>query len=260
MMPLLEILNLTRWEWFRLSRRAGALVLFALTLLLAASVMVLAVAQNLGAFPFPGEPGYFAVAAVALSVLSPFLAVLLAAQVHALDLQGGNCRTLAARGAARPVILAAKALTCALALLAFHLILLLLAALLSAFFPPHVQDLRAGLADIGASCLISLLYLSLGIALAHWRQSTAFTVGVGISLIFFEAVAYPIANGIGDLVDWPVSQVTAWTLWGVANGLQGDGDLLTRPWFISIIAAYTSALLTLALLTFQNQDLPPGPN
>ena len=44
---VLDIVNLVRWEWFRLRRRAGFLVLAVLTLLVPGLLMVVAVVQNL---------------------------------------------------------------------------------------------------------------------------------------------------------------------------------------------------------------------
>ena len=258
---VLDIVNLVRWEWFRLRRRAGFLVLAILTLLVPGLLMVVAVVQNLTKL-VPGlisdEPlkfGYFDLAAGGLAVVTPVVAILLAALLHATDLQGGNCRTLAARGAARRNILAAKACTAALLLLAYHLIAYLLAGLPAAVLAPHFAGWDAGATDMAASFVNGLLYLSLGIVLSHWRESTAFTVGVGIAFIAFEAIAYPIAGAVGQAVGWPVSEVTTWTIWGVANGLQGESEEIARAWYIPIVAGYAVALAAAALGLFHKYDL-----
>ena len=126
-----ELTNLVRWEIFRLVRRAGMLVLASLVLLLGGAALTLALPQVLGAFPFPDKPGYFQAAAGTLASVAPLLAILLAALVHATDLQGGNCRTLAARGTSRTAILGAKFLTCSVALMAYYAAVLGMATLLA---------------------------------------------------------------------------------------------------------------------------------
>ena len=253
-----QVIYLARWEWFRQSRKISVIVLHLLALLLAAVVLGVAAMNNVGWIPFPAELSYFQTAARFLATVTPLLAILLAALVHAVDLQGGNCRTLAARGASRISILASKALMSFVVLLVFHLIVLSLALLLALTISPHFEEWRAGLAGVGVSLLNSLLYLALGIALAHWRQSTAFTVGVGIAVIFFEAIAYPIAGVIGQSINWPINEITAWTLWGVSNGLEGGSDLLGAGWFIPIVGGYAAALVGLAILIFQRFDLRAG--
>ena len=109
-----------------------------------------------------------------------------------------------------------------------------------------------------ASWMISLLYLALGIALSHWRQSGAFTVGVGISIIFVEAIFYPLANALGGLQDWPVSEVTAWTFWGITQGLRGDGSIISAAWSVPVSIGYIAALAALAVVAFRNFDLRAG--
>ena len=256
--PIAEIVNLAQWEWFRLRRRVGFLILAILLLLIPVAVLAGVVFQNLKEL-VPGlEVAYFEPVAGALSAVTPVLAVILAALVFAVDLQGGNCRTLAARGAARMNILAAKALTAALVLLAYHLIAYMLAGLPALVFAPHFEGWDTGATNTATAFLNSLLYLSLGIVLSHWWQSTALTVGVGIALIAIEAIAYPIAGLVGETLGWPLSDITAWTIRGVAQGLQGDSEVIARAWYIPIVAGYAAVLLALALTLFQKFDLRPG--
>ena len=253
-----ELTNLVRWEIFRLVRRAGLLVLASLVLLLGGAALTLALPQVLGAFPFPDKPGYFQAAAGTLASVAPLLAILLAALVHATDLQGGNCRTLAARGTSRTAILGAKFLTCSVALMAYYAAVLGMATLLALLFSPHFLEWREALAATGFAFLASLLYLALGILLAHWRQSVAFTVGVGIALIFVESIAYPIVGEISRFLGWPLDNIIAWTLWGIANGLQGNSSFLSAPWYVPIVAAYICLMLYLAHLLFHKLDLRAG--
>ena len=252
------VVRLAGWEWFRLRKRADFLTLAIIALVIAALSLAATAAQNVGWTPIPAEFQYPSVAAGVAGFITPLLAIILAALIHAGDLQHGNCRTLAGRGAPRAVILASKALAAAALLLAFHLCLGLMALIPSAFLTPHFAGWPAGLPNLGVSLLNSLLYHALGMALAYWRQSTAFTVGVGLAFIFFEAVAYPIAGQVGLLLDWPVSEVTAWTIRGVAGGLRGDSELLSGAWFIPIVASYAAALAALSLLAFRKFDLRAG--
>ncbi len=253
-----QVIWLVRWEWFRLSRRVGALALLISALLPALPTVGIAAWLNSSASPFSESVSYFQAAAGLLFWVSPLLAVFLAALVHATDLQGGNCRTLTAWGAARDTVLSAKLLLCSLLLLVYHLIIMGIAVLAAVAVFPHFQDWGNGVIGAGVSLLASFLYLALGTALAYWRQSTVFTVGLGLSLIFFEAVAYPIAGGLGQLFDWPVNRFTDWTLWGIAQGLQGESLLLARGWFIPIAAGYIGLLLGLARLAFRRSDLRAG--
>ena len=255
---MLGLLHLARWEWFRLRQRGGFVTLASLALLLAALLLAVAVAQNLWDWIPGAELTYFRMAGGGLSAVTPFLAILLAVLVYAVDLQGGNCRTLAARGAHRGVILAGKALVSLIVLLAYHLATFLLACLPALLLEPGFSGWDEGLVGGAASLLNGLLYLALGILLCHWRESTAFAVGVGIAFIVFESVGYPIAGAIGQTADWPLAEITAWTLWGVANGLQGDNEALARPWYIPIVTGYAAVLVAAALARFLRADLRAG--
>ena len=205
-----------------------------------------------------GSPGYFQAAAGSLSAVAPLLAIVLAAFIHAADLQNGACRMLTARGDSRDSVLAAKALLGIILLLAFHLTVLALAAVIALVLEPHFKGWRTGLEAGAASLVASLLYLSLGILLAHWRQSSAFTVGVGLAVVFAENIFYPIANGLGEFLRWPVDAVTAWTLWGITQGLQGDIEFLGPVWYLPIALGYIAVLTGLSLLAFRKLDLKAG--
>lgn len=253
-----ELFNLIRWEWFRLSRRAAFRIAAALALLTLPATLAAAAlldAQNL----VPGtELNYFGILPYISGGLAPLLAIGLAALLHAGDLSGGHIRTLAARGAARGRILAAKMLTAALLLLAWHLVAVLLAAAFSLAGATGGGNWEARLLDTAAAGQNSLLYLALGVFLSHWRQSTAFTIGVGLGLISFESIAYPIADLVGEALDWPLADYTAWTLRGVARGLRGEIDPIARPWYLLITAAYAALLIAAAYALFRKSDLRSG--
>ena len=250
-----EVFNLARWEWFRLSRRSAFRVSAALALLTLPAALAAATLLDDQAL-LPGtELNYFAILPYISGGLSPLLAIGLAALLHAGDLSGGHARTLAARGA----ILAAKMLTAALLLLAWHLAAVLLAALFSLAWSTGFADSSDRLIDTAAAVQNALLYLALGVLLSHWRQSTAFTIGVGLGLISFEAIAYPIADLIGETLDWPLADFTAWTIRGVARGLRGEGgELIARAWYIPITAGYAILFTAAAYALFRQSDLRAG--
>ncbi len=254
------LLNLARWEWFRLRKRAAFPALFGLALLVPVVILGIGVILNSG-FLTPLEElevSYFAMMVGSLGAVTPALAVALAALLHAGELQGGHCRILAARGLPRSNILFAKLLTAALLLLAYHLLAYAMACLPALALAPHFDGWDAGLIDTATAFQNALLYLALGLALSHWRQSTAFTVGVGIALIAFEAAAYPIAGPLGEALQWPLRDITDWTIRGVVRGLQGNSELIARPWYIPIVAGYIVALTAIALAMFQKFDLRSG--
>lgn len=253
-----SIFTLAQWEWFRFRRRAGALVLLALVAFIVLVALAVATAFNEGWVSFFGEVSYFPVAAGTVGSVAPFLAIVLAAFIYAMDLQGGACRTLAARGSSRLAILGSKALACVVLLLALHIFALGAATLFALVSTPNFLDWRDGLQSMGASLLNSCLYLALGMALAHWRQSVAFTVGIGIGLIFFEGVFYPLAEELGRILDWPIQEFIAWTIQGVTLGLQGESHLFRAAWYIPIVAAYSCGLASLAALAFNKFDLKAG--
>lgn len=253
-----EVFNLARWEWFRLSRRAAFRIAAALALLTLPAALAAATLLDAQAL-LPGTAlNYFAILPYISGGLAPLLAIGLAALLHAGDLSGGHARTLAARGAARGAILAAKLLTAALLLLAWHLAAVLLAALFSLVWAAGFADSSDRLIDTAAAVQNALLYLALGVLLSHWRQSTAFTIGVGLGLISFEAIAYPIADLIGETLDWPLADFTAWTIRGVARGLRGEGEIIARAWYILITAGYAALFTAAAYALFRQSDLRAG--
>ncbi|MCY4365351.1 MAG: ABC transporter permease subunit [Chloroflexi bacterium] len=251
-------LRLARWEWFRLHHRIPFLVLAGLAFVIPLLSLVVRAVQQTGWLPTLGDSGYFEVAAGSLAIVSPILAIVLSSFTHANDLQNGACRTLTARGASREAVIAAKSLVAAALLLGFHLIVLVAAFLFASALDPHFSGWQAGTGSVFASWMVSLLYLGLGIALSQWQQSGSFTVGVGISIIFVEAIFYPVANGLGSLQNWPVAEVTAWTLWGISRGLQGDNGILSAAWYIPISIGYIAGLAVLGAAAFRKFDLRAG--
>ena len=255
---LAEAVRLVVWEWFRLRRRVDFIVIVGVSLAIPVLALGFTGFQHSDRMTTLFDAGFLQVAGGALSVISPLLAIILAGLVHAADLQNGNVRTLVARGTPRSIILVSKALTTATVLAGLHLAVCLAAFAFSALLTPHLSGWEEGLKGIGSSYVNSLLYLALGMALAHWRQSTAFTLGIGISFIFLESIAYPIAISAGEFFGWPVDDVTRWTIWGVTRGLGGESQLMEGVWFIPIVIGYMAVLVGLALSAFTRFDLRSG--
>ncbi len=253
-----QLISLVRWEYFRQARKPSFLVLYGLAILLAVLPLSFGVLQSLEVIPLPLTSGFLQLASGVLWVASPVLAVVTVAFVHASDLQGGYCRTLTAKGAARDTVLTSKALLTIILMLTFHLVVLALALVLTVALSAGWDGIGTDLASIGASFLNTLLYGAFAMVLSYWRQSVAFTVGMGITVIFLEAIAYPLAGALGELLGWPISSVTSWTMWGIAQGLQGESVLLDRDWFVPIAAGYTAALVGLSVLAFRKFDLRAG--
>lgn len=254
-----DILNLSYWEWFRLRRRVGFLALAALAILATVLILAVAVAQNMWRVAPVGDLSFFSMVGSGLPGVAPLLAIILPVLVFASDLQNGNARALACRGDHRLRILTAKALLAAALLAAYHVLSYGLAILAALALDPHFEGWAAASGDVAASLLNSLLYLSLGIFLCHWRESTAFAVGVGVVFIAFESIAYPILLTLGQAFGWGFIEIAHWTLWGVTNGLQGDLHDISRLWFIPIVAGYTAALIAVAAALFYRADLRAGP-
>lgn len=252
------ILRLARWEWFRLHHRIPFLVLVGLAFVIPLLSLVFRAVQQAGWLPYFGDSGYFEAAAGSLAVVSPILAIVLSTFTHATDLQNGACRTLTGRGASRESVIAAKSLVAAALLLGFHLIVLAAAVPFAFTLGPHFAGWQEGSGAVFTSWLASLLYLALGIVLSHWRQSGSFTIGVGISIVFVESIFYPLANTLGALQNWPVAEGTAWTLWGINQGLQGDNGILSTAWYFPIALGYIAALTALGALAFRRFDLRAG--
>ena len=232
-------------------------------------VLGLTLAQNLGRISFfPGGTRLFphGYCRNTMAAVAPLIAIVLAAFVlRGMDLQG---RKLPYPGLAgnppKLSMLVSKTLTCSLCCFVAYITWSRLGMAFSpgpALVSPNFADWHGRVGNRKCrriAYLSSFLYLSLGMALAHWRQSVAFTVGIGIGLIFFEAVFYPLALVLGQLQDWPVQELTAWTLQGVVLGLQGESDLFGAAWYIPIVAAYTCGLAFLAALAFTKFDLKAG--
>jgi len=255
---MLAILRLARWEWLRLHHRGPFVVLAGLAIAIPLLTLAVRAMQLAGWLPLLGGSGYFGAAAGSLLFLSPILAIVLSSFTHASDLQNGACRTLTARGISRESVIAAKSLVAAALLLGFHLLVLAATAIFAGASGLNFAGWQDGTVSVFASWMVSLLYLALGIALSHWRQSGSFTVGVGISIVFAEAIFYPLANALGGLQNWPVAEATAWTLWGIAQGLQGDSGILSAAWSVPISVGYIAVLATLGVAAFRRFDLRAG--
>ena len=101
--PVTETVRLSVWEWYRLRRRVEFLLIAGVCLIIPVLALGVAAFQHSDRMTTLFATGFLEVAGGALSVISPLLAIILASLVHAVDLQNGTIRTLAARGLPVPL-------------------------------------------------------------------------------------------------------------------------------------------------------------
>lgn len=266
------VLNALRWEWFRLRRRVGVVVIFGL--LLAGAVVQLAAQTWLArieafaaaAYDYPtwlmasgGNVGIFA-------------AVMLAGIVFGGDFAAGAWRTLTARGTARWQAALAKLLLLALTLTALLTAIWILGAIVGLLAAPGELPDNPGLpaigtanswtlavGSLGAAGLTLLAYVGLGSVLTVATRSAAFGIAVGIAIILAETIIYTVAGAIAGLAwDVDLSAYTRWTLSGATGALFRGDDDLSRWVFVAPVLAYAALCWGLTLAALERRDLPGG--
>ena len=270
-----EMVNLLRWEWFRLRRRAGFWVILGLVGLVVIGVLAIMVVLQRAAPLGLGLPPYGFPLFVfeALSRVGPFLAVILAAMTFGGEYGWGTLRPLVARGQPRWQAALAKLLLVSIILGVIWVVAWALAAAVGlaagesaalletalAIIPGAPDGWWATMGRFFSAWPVAIAYLGLGAALCTAGRSTAFGVGVGIAVIIAEAIAYPLADTIAQLAsDVSVSEYTRWTLHGVTGGFMGrDDDWGVWP-FAPAIAAYVAGLWALTLVILTRRDLDSG--
>ena len=267
------VVNLLRWEWFRLRRRVGVGVIFGL--LLAGAAAQLAAQTWLARVEgFPGAaydyPGWLMTTA---GNILPFVAVVLAGIVVGGDFPIGTWRTLAARGVFRWQAGLAKLLLLALTLAALLGVIWGMGAVVGLLAAPDTGQpdvftapaaesgsswaMAAG--GLGAAVVTLLAYLGLGSVLAVAGRSAAFGIGVGIAIILFESVGYLVAGEIAGFA-WglDLNDYTRWTLSGATTALlAGDGDF-SRWVFVAPALGYAAFCWVLTLALLEVRDLRGG--
>ena len=265
-----DIVTAARWEWFRLSRRVAFWVIIGLAAVGVAVSLgaLLAVKQLTGGVTF-SPSNYLDTAAGFLSAVGPFLGVVLASIVYGGDFGWGAWRPLVARGIHRWQAGLAKLLLLAAALLVFWAASGVVSALAGMaagseeLSTPNI-DGPDGWGDtsvkFGAAWLVALVYLGLGAALTTTGRSTAFGLGVGVGVILFELIVYPLAGLAGEAFDIPVSDYALWTLRGVTEGLvHGSEESSPSRWvFLAATLGYGGLVWGLTLLGLERRDLSSG--
>ena len=272
-MANVALINLARWEWFRFRRRPALWVVVGL-------VLAGAVAQlGVQAWLIDGEggassyrfPGWVMVTA---GEAGPLLAVALAAAALGGDFGSGVWRALVARGIPRWQAALSKLLVVSLALNLLLAGVWILAAVVGLAVGvgaepaggamPTLPDDGAGgwgaaVGSLGAVGLTLVAYAGLGAALTVAGRATAFGLGIGIAIILFESLIYPLAGFIADAA-WGIAldDYTRWTLWGATRGLiRGDDDL--SAWaFLGPTVAYAALCWGLALVILERRDVDSG--
>ena len=272
MISAADIANALRWEWFRLSRRAGLWVILGLVAVAVAGVVVVTVAvQNVVAsgFSIPSN-GFPLLVFEVLSRLGPFLGIILAAIVFGGDFGWGTLRPLLARGQARWLMALVKLILPGVILGIVWMVAWTLAAVVGLaagepsagaleFLADSPDDWPGTVGRFFSAWPVAITYLGLAALLCALGRSTAFGVGVAVAIVLVEAVAYPIAGIIAELaLDFSVDEYTRWTLRGVTNGLMGRDDDF-GPWvFLPATAAYLALFWGLTLAVIARRDVSSG--
>ena len=272
MISAADIANALRWEWFRLSRRAGLWVILGLVAVAVAGVVVVTVVvQNAVAsgFSIPSN-GFPLLVFEVLSRLGPFLGIILAAIVFGGDFGWGTLRPLLARGQARWLMALVKLILPGVILGIVWMVAWTLAAVVGLaagepsagaleFLADSPDDWPGTVGRFFSAWPVAITYLGLAALLCALGRSTAFGVGVAVAIVLVEAVAYPIAGIIAELaLDFSLDEYTRWTLRGVTDGLMGRDDDF-GPWvFLPATAAYLALFWGLTLAVIARRDVSSG--
>ena len=262
-----DVLTALRWEWFRLSRRAAFRVIIGLMAAgVAVTLAVLALVGSIEGILF-SPYDYPSTVVGLLGMVGPFLAVVLGSLIYGSDFGWGTWRPLTARGMRRWQIGLAKLLLAGVALAVFWAVAWTLAALVGLAAGESALDATSGdvsdgwgktAVGLGATWLAAIAYLGLGAALTTAGRSTAFGVGVGVAVILFETVAYPLAGLAGGVFDIPVGEITRWTLWGVTSGLIDGDEAFSRWVFLGPVLGYAGLGWGLTLIGLSFRDVGGG--
>ena len=269
---VIAIGNGLRWEWFRLCRRAALWVILGLVAVAVGGVLAITVVVQNAVPDGLSIPSYGFPLLVfeVLSRLGPFLGIILAAIVFGGDYGWGTLRPLLARGQARWQAALVKLILPSVILAAVWIAAWILAALVGLVAGDSgvnvfefLPDAPAGWWPVAGRFLsawpVAVAYLGLTGLLCAVGRSTAFGLGVGIAILIFESVVYPVAGLIADLaLDISLGDYTRWTLRGVADGLMGRDDNI-GPWpFLPATLAYLAAFWGLTLLIVTRRDVGSG--
>ena len=272
MMHVAPILTALRGEWFRLSRRAGVWVVMGLASAVVVGVLAVTWALTyLTPFELAIPPrGFPHLASASLSLLAPFLGIILAAMIFGGDYGWGTLRPLLARGQPRWQVALTKLLLTAVILAALWIaawVLAVLAGLLAGdpnaravgFFLEIPDGWWSIVGSFAGAWLVALAYAGLTALLCAIGRSTAFGLGVAIGILIFEFTVYPLAGLAATLAtDIPLAEYTRWTLHGTSGGVTGGDDELSAWVFLPATLAYIAAFCALTLLVTQRRDVTSG--
>ncbi len=265
------IVTALRGEWFRLSRRTGVWVIIGLATALVAGVLGVTWALiHLTPLELAVPPrGFPHLASASLSLLAPFLGIILAAMIFGGDYGWGTLRPLLARGQPRWQVVLTKLLLTAVILAAFWVAAWVLSTPVGLVAGDPAAGAEGSFLDVpdgwwpilGSSAgawLVALAYAGLTALLCTIGRSTAFGLGVAVAILIFEFTVYPVAGLVADLVtDFPLGEYTRWTLHGTSGGVTG-GDELSAWVFLPATLAYIAAFCALTLLVTQRRDVASG--
>ena len=267
-----RIVTALRWEWFRLSRRTGFWVIIGLVgTVLAGLPVVISALMHLAPLGISIPPrGFPHLAVSTLSLLAPFLGIILAAMIFGGDYGWGTLRTLLARGQPRWQVIVTKLLLTAVILAAVWVAAWVLAtpvgwlagdpnAVAAGFFLQIPDGWWPILGSSAGGWLVALAHAGLTALLCTIGRSTAFGQGVAIAIVIFEFTVYPVAGLVANLfTEIPLAEYTRWTLHGTSGGLTGGDDGLSAWVFLPATLAYIAGFCALTFLVTQRRDVSSG--
>ena len=258
---MIEVLNLARWEWFKLQRRWLPWIL--LVLLIAISQLTVWPVLSRNSFT---EILYQSLDNVQTIVL--LLLVVLTASVLGLEYGLGTLRPALARGKRRWQYLSGKLVMLAALTAAAMMLVLLATTVTSAIYllsdgGTTIQGAQHGWLDIlsrfGRGWLGLMPYLTLVTLATLGTRSTAAGNAIGMSYFFGEQI---ISLILSALLDWfhqvtdflLVSNIASFTGGASLNNIGAPGDpSLVRP--LLVLLVYTAALGALAFWLFNRRDI-----
>ena len=271
MRDVAPVVTALRGEWFRLSRRTGVWVVMGLASAVVIGVLAVTWALTrvtLLELVIPPR-GFPHLASASLSVLAPFLGIILAAMIFGGDYGWGTLRPLLARGQPRWQVVLTKLLLTAVILAALWIAAWVLATLVGlvagdpdagagGFFLDIPDGWWPIVGSSAGAWLVALAYAGLTALLCTIGRSTAFGLGVAVAILIFEFTVYPIAGLVANLAaDIPLGEYTRWTLHGTSGGVTG-GDELSAWVFLPATLAYIVGFCALTLLVTQRRDVSSG--
>jgi ABC-2 type transport system permease protein len=204
------------------------------------------------------------------------LVVILSASQIASEYGWGTLRTLIPRTTSRSNFLAAKLATLVLFIIATVLVGFVASLLVSGIITT-AAGLDGGLgtnpvlhtlASLGRTMYVMLPFMALAFAVSLWSRSTGAGIGIGLAVLFLEAIITSLIDNAGGvfkkipeaLLNANVQGVLQANQAGlhVGNTRRNAADI-PNPWQAAgVLAVYTLVFLAIAFWRFRSRDITSG--